>query len=113
MARIKTTGAEMKQFWANEDPEFWPGDSHVDGMWWQVNGVEQDDVDVDKLDDKDVVVVEGAIVNPLNDTDRDFAGVMKKWQKKLTHATLVVQLPKEHEEALATFLKGLKGKIVK
>lgn len=110
MARIKTTGVELKKFWANTDPQFWPDDAHVDGMWWQVNGVEKDDLEVENLADSDVVVVEGAIV--YTDDDKDFAGVMKKWRKAETHLTLAVELPAEHEEALAAFLKGVKGKIL-
>jgi hypothetical protein len=113
MARIKTTGAELKQFWANEDPEFWPEESHIDGMWWRINGTEKDDVEPHELADTDIVEAEGAIIYPLQDTDKDFAGVMKKWRKTHTHTTLVVELPKEHHAALGEFLKGLKGKIVK
>ena len=113
MARIKTTGAELKKFWANEDPEFWPEEAHIDGMWWRINGTEIDDVEPHELADTDIVEAEGAILYPLQDTDKDFASVMKKWRKTHTHTTLVVELPKEHHAALAEFLKGLKGKIVK
>ena len=110
MARIKTNGAELKKFWANSDPQFWPVDAHVDGRWWQVNGVEKEDVDVENLSDSDVVLVEGVILYA--DHDKDYAAVMKKWRKAETHVTLAVELPAEHEEALAAFLKGLKGKIL-
>ncbi|MBX8557167.1 hypothetical protein K5D56_26525 [Pseudomonas cichorii] len=110
MARIKTNGAELKKFWANTDPQFWPSDSHVDGMWWQVNGVEQEDVDVETLADCDVVLVDGTIVSAEN--DKDFSGVMKKWRKTQTHVTLAIELPAEQEEALVAFLKGLKGKVL-
>lgn len=112
MARIKTTGAELKQFWANEDPEFWPEGDHIDGMWWLVNGVEHEDVDIEALKDTDIIVTEGAMVKGNGEDSNDFAAVMKKWRKKRTHTTLVVELPSEHKDALAAFLKGLKGKIV-
>jgi hypothetical protein len=112
MARIKTTGRELKLFWANEDPEFWPEEAHIDGMWWRVNGAEKDDIDPHELADTDIVEAEGAILYPLQDTDKDFAGVMKKWRKQFTHNTLVIELPAEHKDALAAFLKGLKGKII-
>lgn len=110
MARIKTSGAELKKFWANTDPQFWPISAQVDGMLWQVNGVEKEDVDVENLADSDVVLVEGAIVYA--DDGKDFAAVMKKWRKVETHVTLAIELPAEHEEALAAFLKSLKGTIL-
>lgn len=111
MARIKTNGAELKRFWTSTDPLYWPEDSCVDGMSWQVNGEEKDDVDVHSLADEDVVVVEGAIVHG-HDADFDFAGVLKKWRKAQTHLTLAVEVPVDQQEALAHFLKGIKGKII-
>ncbi|MPQ71466.1 hypothetical protein [Pseudomonas sp. MWU12-2323] len=110
MARIKTTGAELKKFWSNTDPQFWPKDSFIDGMWWEVNGVEKDDVDVELLADADLVLVEGAIV--MEEDDKDFASVLKKWRKAQTHVTLAIEIPTQHEEALVEFLKGVKGKII-
>jgi hypothetical protein len=111
MALIKTTGKELKKFWDDNDPAFWPADSEVDSMTWQVNGIEREDVHIDSLADLDVLVVSGAI--GIGDDYRDLAGVMRKWRKKQTHVTLVVELPAEQQDALAAFLKGLKGNIVK
>jgi hypothetical protein len=111
MARIKTTGAELKKFWGDDNPQFWPEDSCVDGMWWQVNGAEQEDVDIDTIKDDDQLVVEGVLMHGSN--DNDFAALMRKWRKTQTSTTVVVELPVEHQAALAEFLKGLKGKIVK
>lgn len=110
MARIKTNGAELKRFWANTDAQFWPENSYVDEMYWQVNGEDMEDVDVENLADTDVVVVEGYIF--YGQTPKDFTGVMKKWRKLESHVTLAVELPAEHEEAFKTFLKSLKGRII-
>lgn len=110
MARITTNGAELKKFWCNTDPRFWPDTAHVDGMAWQVNGVEHEDVDVENLSDTDVVLVEGAII--WDDGDADFAGTMKKWRKLETHVSVVVELPVEHKDALTEFVKKLKGKVL-
>lgn len=110
MANIKTNGAELKKFWINTDPRFWPASAHVDGMTWVVNGVEHEDVDVEELEDTDVVQVDGAII--WDDGDADFASVMRKWRKLETHVSLVVELPVEHKHALTEFVKSLKGKVL-
>lgn len=110
MARIKTNGAELKKFWSDNNPQFWPVTAHVDGMTWQVNGEEHEDVDVEKLSDADVVHIEGAII--WDDGDADFAGVMRRWRKLETHVSVVVELPVEHKDALAEFVKSLKGKVL-
>lgn len=110
MARIKTNGAELKRFWANTDAQFWPENSYVDEMCWQVNGEDMEDVDVENLADTDLVTVEGYIL--CGETPKDLAGVMKKWRKLESNVTLAVEVPAEQVEALKTFLKSLKGRII-
>jgi len=112
MAIIKTTGAELKKFWDCDDPTVWPNGSQVDGMYWELNGVEQSDVDIHELKDTDIVKFEGVM---LYDDERysDLAGVMRKWRKAQNEVTLIVQLPTEQQAAFEEFLKGLKGRIVK
>lgn len=111
MAKIKTTGAELKKFWTCEDKQFWPDDAHVEDVYYEVNGVVMERIDptVDLKDD-DQVVVEGYIF--LNDGEKDIAGVMRKWRKIQSHASYLVEIPTEHKEALDAFLKTIKGKIL-
>lgn len=112
MSKIKTTGQELKKFWDCEDVSIWPNGSQVDGMYWELNGIEQEDIDIHALKDTDIVTFEGTMLYA-DERYADLAGVMRKWRKAQNEVTLVVQLPTEHQEAFETFLKGLKGRIVK
>lgn len=111
MALLKTNGAELKKFWASEDPAFWPDESHVDGMFYEVNGVEKEDIDVETLADTDIIKVEGAIIHH-NGDDFDFAGVMKKWRKAQTMTQVVVEVPTLCLDSLKTHMKFLKGRVL-
>lgn len=110
MARIKTSGAELKKFWADTNPEFWPDEAYVDDMSWQVNGVAVEDVDVDVLADTDEVLLEGFIVYA--DCEKEVASVMRKWRKIQSHVTFAVEVPAAAEAALIAFLKAHDGKIL-
>lgn len=113
MAKIKTTGAEIKKFWSCNDVQFWPEDSFVDDLAWTVNGQDAVNVEVDKLKDSDIVVVEGYIFRAdLEAGEKSIASVMKKWRQLQTHATFAVEIPNDQKEALDAFLKTIKGKII-
>lgn len=113
MAKIKTTGAELKRFWSCDDERFWPADAYVEGVEWTVNGVDASDVDVEHLNDNDIVSVDGCIyrVN-LEEGEKDIAGVMRKWRLLQTHSTFAVEIPNDQKQVLDAFLKTIKGKII-
>lgn len=113
MAKIKTTGAEIKKFWSCDDQQFWPDDSYVEDLVWTVNGQDALNIEVDKLEDSDVVVLEGYIFRAnLEAGEKSIASVMKKWRQLQTHSTFAVEIPNDQKEALEAFLKTIKGKVV-
>ena len=79
MARIQTTGAELKLFLSEADNEGWADMDH-EGMFWQINGAIKSDaeVDVSSLADTDDVFLDGDI--EYTEETVDFAAAMINWR---------------------------------
>jgi hypothetical protein len=107
---IKTTGAEWKRFYT--DDTYWP-----DGAWWddgevRINGEEADsEVSLSEIPDDCVITVDGGVViRPDNDDDISIEEYFNLWKKQQTTVTFVVDVPKEHADAVraaVTFAGGV------
>lgn len=88
----KTTGAELKRFYA--DPEFWP-----DGIWHEDEEITIDgedppeDFEIEKVSDNAVCkIANGVVMGPqLEGKEPSFETYFKRWKKKQTSTTLVVE----------------------
>lgn len=116
----KTSGAELKTFYNDDD--YWlktPG-STSDDIWHEdvvlmVNGVEQaEDFSItDDLKDEDqVTIVDGVIFSNLEGfNDRSFESFFKAWRKKQNTVYLSVTVPKDKLEAVRAAIKAAGGSI--
>lgn len=109
----KTTGAELKRFYA--DKEFWPdeADYYHEDEWLVVNGVEPKDfetVNIDDLADTDEIKLSGGqVCNAPGEPS--FETYFKRWRKKQSIATLFVEVPKDRAEEFAALIRNAGGKV--
>ena len=87
----KTTGAEFKAFYS--DPLWWP-----EGIWHEdeevtICGLEPpDDFDLADVADAAILVISGGYVSDADSNDLgSFEGYFRKWRKKQTTATFLVE----------------------
>jgi hypothetical protein len=103
---MKTNGATWKAYL-----DSWP-----EGQWFDDSDEMYDGKAAEDLvpaDSAEVEVTCGVIFR--NEQDRegmDLVPHFRRWLKAQTHTSLVVQIPKEQEAALAAFLKTIQGKAV-
>lgn len=118
---IKTIGAEFKRFYS--DKEFWPEPDTKSGAYvWHadelitVDGEEIDwDFDLTLVPDEARMTIEGGCVTDERNPDKDqsFEGYFKKWRKKQSTATIVVEVPKDKLEEVTIAIKQAGGKVCK
>lgn len=113
---IKTTGAEFKRFYSDE--EFWPEDHDVyhDDECITINGEEIDGAyDLAAVPDDSRVNIEGGCVydGRFPEKEQSFEGYFRKWRKKQSTATLIVEASKDRIDLLVEAIKEAGGKICK
>lgn len=110
----KTTGAELKRFYA--DQEFWPGNGDVyhEDESITVDGADlQYHIDIGQIpDDAKVTVAHGCIIGLSDGDEPSFEAYFKRWRKKQTTASFVVECGIDKREALAALIKANGGKVV-
>ncbi|MGV2866392.1 hypothetical protein [Achromobacter sp. AGC39] len=111
MAR-KITGAEFKRFYASEDPKFWPHDAYVEGMAIEIDGVECDDVDPEKLDDAATVKIVAGTVMLSDDREISLLGNFNKWRRSQGVTVVAVEVPTERLEELRACVRQVGARVV-
>lgn len=110
----KTTGAELKRFYA--DKEFWPdnGDLYHEDECITVDGADlPSHVGIDQIPDgANVTVAHGCIVGLSDGDEPSFEAYFKRWRKKQTTASFVVECDIDKREALVALIKANSGKVV-
>lgn len=112
---IKTNGAELKAF-LRDDWSKWSSGNYYEDDEIEING-NLIDGRSDELDLKDVE--NSAQVKILSGTvyDEDCNEIcsletqFKRWKKRQTHETLVIEIPKDRVDALKNFVKQERGKV--
>lgn len=103
---MKTNGATWKAYLAS-----WP-----DGQWYDDHDESFDGKTPDgEPDDLAVVEVSCGVIYE-NDDDRegkDLIRHFRAWERSLTRANVVCEVPKDKLDELAAWLKGIGGKVVK
>ncbi len=111
----KTTGAEFKRFY--NDKEIWPDDTWAEDEVVTVDGssFKNDDgmFDYDTIPDAAIVTVaEGYVDGPQFDGEGpSFETYFKRWKKKQTTATLIVECPLDKVDAVKAAIKAAGGKV--
>lgn len=114
MATTKISGAQFKQFYFCEDAQVWPEDAYVEDMTLSINGADAQEVeDVSTIEDTALVKVSsGWIVSLDNVKPVSLAKALERWLSRQSTATLVVTVPKGHEDAITDFVKSLGGSVL-
>lgn len=110
---MKTTGAELKAFYA--DKQFWPDDSTVwqDDMEEIVNGVDvTGEFDADKALDADQITIDGYVLTRSGAGDCSFDTYFKRWRKIQDTGYFAVSAPKDKMDAIKAAVKAAGGKIL-
>lgn len=91
---FKMTGHEFKALMA--DDVFWPEGSYYEDAAITVNGVQDDDVDVDALDRDDLITVTGgffyASPRSTRETPKNFEEKIGAWYRSRVTTTLVLDV---------------------
>lgn len=113
MKKITLSGAEMKEFW--DDPSVWNEETYTEQLTLNINGIDNDDAEIDKLNPTDVVIVTGGYFCDENAVEPpELVDVIKAWRKKKTRKTLVVEFDTADEEALLAHIKAFrKAKVIR
>lgn len=99
---MKTNGKEFKAFY--NDQSYWPEDAYVEEMNLKINGVEQSDVDTDKLLDEDQIrITYGSVVK--GERIVSLTSFFKKWRKQQSVTSVVVEIDNDKLEAIKELLK--------
>lgn len=105
---VKTTGAELKRFWASPLP---------DDQWFEdeiivVDGKQFDALqdDVHGIADEASVTLEGGFVAH-DPKERSVEAVFKAWRKAQNTITLNIEFPRTDEARVLAALKGLGIKV--
>ena len=110
----KTTGAELKRFYA--DKEFWPdnGDVYHEDECITVDGADLPGyVGIGQIPDgANVTVARGRIIGLSDGDEHSFEAYFKRWRKEQTTASFVVECHIDKREALVTLVKANGGKVV-
>lgn len=106
----KTTGIEFKRFY--NDPAFWPDGAYHDDDVVIVDGVEHEDLDLDKIPDNAKVVIECGVVFFPGGEMVAFDTYFRRWKKAQTTRTIVVEVDASKLDAVVAAVKAAGGKVV-
>lgn len=108
---VKTSGAEFKRFY--NDATFWPEGAWHDDDVILVDGVEQEDIDVEKIPETAKVTIEAGVVF-MSDSDDRGVGLdthFRRWHKAQTTRQIVVEVDVAHLDALIAAIKAAGGRV--
>jgi hypothetical protein len=116
----KTSGAELKAFYADraywvESPDSNGDDAWYEGLVLEVNGVEHGDefsIISDLENDDDVVIVTGDVfANRVDFAPTSFEAFFKAWLELQKTVHLAVTVPKDKQEAVRAAILAAGGSI--
>jgi len=105
---VKLNGAQFKAFWASDWGLGEPGSFFADDVCAAINGVITDDIDTEKLEDKDSLNVLGGVIFHGGDAreEIDLVSFIRKWLKAQKVATFLVEVPLEDAEEFRLHVKA-------
>lgn len=116
---VKTTGAEFKRFY--NDVEFWPDHSDPTDkreIWHEDEAITVDGRDVaeyefvaDEVPDSASMTIEGGVVLGVSgDDDPSLETYFRRWKKKQTTVSMVVECPRERLDEVKAAVKAAGGR---
>lgn len=108
---VKCLGAEWNRFY--NDKEWWPENTFHDDAYITINGMDEaEDDDLSKIpDDASVSVTGGAVYHGEYSEDaKSLESYFKAWRKKQSTVTMIVEAPREKEDAVREAIKAAGGK---
>lgn len=106
ITEVKTNGKTLKAFYV--DDAYW-GDRSQDEAIFVVNGkTHNEGLEVEKLNDKDEVVIQyGYVIDPVTDDHEDILVFFSRWLKQATTTSWLINVPYGQEEAVKAALESL------
>jgi hypothetical protein len=110
MMSVKTIGAEFNKFY--NDPELWPDGVWHDAVKLNVNGETVDEWGDSLPDDATVKIIAGTVYDDRGDGKESlFEEYFKKWRKKQTTKTLIVECDIFKADQIMASIKAAGGKV--
>ena len=108
---VKTTGAEFKRFY--NDNSWWTQDMWHEDEEMTINGASRDDdVELIAIPDEAIVTISGGVVLGLPDDEQPtFEAYFKRWRKKQSRMSIVVECDKDAVEAVRAAVKAAGGRV--
>lgn len=109
---VKTNGKEWKAFYS--DQQLWARDVyHEDEEIWIDGVLVGPDYDLDKVHDNAVVkVIGGTVYSDYESPIDTLEGYFKRWRRAQKFSTLIISVPKEHENHFRELTKKFGGKVL-
>lgn len=117
MAAKVITGAEFKRYLNDKSPDCWGPDDgtiYVDESVLEINGEETEAWGEDTIADTDVIRITGGYIGGMekkngDPVDMTFDQHFKKWRKKQTTGTLLVEYDTSNPAVLQALLAAIKA----
>jgi hypothetical protein len=121
MDKVKTNGKEFKAFY--NDASIWSDGITHDDESIVINGEKfgadnstfvYKEFDIEKINDTDEIILEdGCVINEDGDEINSFAGYFKKWKKKQSTTSILIEVPISELKEVIISLKKLGIKVIK
>lgn len=113
--KVKLSGKQYKEF-MNDEAYWWHGDLWFEEATISINGLVDDEIDNEWVKNADVIEITDGFVN-CDDVEhpmfgKNFVSFVKGWLKKQQNIQLVIELPKELEAELKSWVRNHKCKIL-
>lgn len=113
---IKTTARELKAFMRDDWKSWSAGRYYEDGVF-EIDGNEIDEnrseINLQRVKDSaQAKILAGTVYNEDSDIVCALETLFKRWKKRQTHKTLVIEAPRDQIAAIKDFVKRVKGKIL-
>lgn len=108
----KTNGAEFKRFYL--DGEFWPdGTWHEDELMTVDGEVIDGGIEAETLSDEARITIDGGCVfgPQFNENEPSLEGYFKRWKKKQTTVTFIVECDITTAESVKAAVKSAGGRV--
>jgi hypothetical protein len=112
---VKTDGATIKRYLADEGAEAWPKETYYEEEEILVNGAATDmDFDLSLVDDAALVEIKGGAVLMGGDPEKCIAMTthFKRWLRRQNTVMLLVEVSKEYEASLRNAIPAHNGKVL-
>jgi hypothetical protein len=112
---VKTDGATIKRYLADQSPEAWPEETYYEDDEIIVNGMSADmDFDLFTVDDLAAIEIKGGSVLMEGDPEKCVAMTthFKRWLRRQEHVRLLVEVHRDYADAMRNAVEAHNGKVI-